>query len=67
MFITIAGLQRKWIGYILLLMFLCWIPSCGGGGSAGGGGGVGMPYSIVVKVTSGSNNKTAGTITLTVK
>ncbi len=66
---AVAGSRQKWLGSILLLLVLFWVPSCGGGGSSGGGGGGGdgTSYSVGVMATSGSVNKSVGTITLTVK
>ena len=66
-FFIVAKSRRRWVGFVVLVLALCGIPSCGSGSSGSGGGGGSQTYSITVQVSSGSSyTATAGTITLTV-
>jgi hypothetical protein len=65
--VLLLGGKRKRTAALTLLLLLGCLLSCGGGSSSGGGGGQGgTPYSATIYATFGNDQKTVGTITVTV-
>jgi len=66
-FLIVARSKRRWLGFVVVVLVLCGIPSCGGASYGGGGGGGPQTYSIIVQASLGNTyTQKVGTITLTV-